>query len=534
MKASHKLLTGLVLFAIPLESRAQELLYEIQTDYTVVAVNADIDINSDGVNDLVVGNCDPNNIENLGQARAYSGSNGDLMWTTGSYGAYGWSISSCSDVNADGVEDLLIGAPGLGSRKGGIFVISGANGNTIWDLPGENEGYELGRSVSRLRDINGDGFDEVIVGEPYANNDINGLMNVGKAYVLSGIDGTEIYTWHGDGEGDAFGYAVTSLDDVNADGIEDIAVGAPNDDNLLGSSGSLRIFSGADGSILTFSINGASSGEGFASVLCRVEDLNSDGLDDLLVQSTNYGRVRAMSATDNSAILELTGSSGFGSSLSSVGDINLDGVGDLLVQNNQNFYGRSQILSGANGTPLTNEIQSPHGNSYRSGAVAGLGDINGDGNPDYAIGWSYRVRVYAGDPFLGENYCISTAHTGGLSAQIGATGSSSVAGNNLSLQVTDAVSDQFGIFYYGTGRNQVPFGYGWRCANPPFRRLPIVQLDASGNGQHSFDNTPNPAIPESLKIYAGRTFNFQFWFRDPAAGGPAFNLSDAVEITFSP
>jgi hypothetical protein len=125
MKASHKLLTGLALLAIPLESQAQELLYEITTSYDVASINADIDINADGVNDLIVGNCTYNQISNEGRANAYDGATGAPIWNVGGSGSFGLSISNCSDVNADGVEDLIIGAPGYNSQRGAIFIISG-------------------------------------------------------------------------------------------------------------------------------------------------------------------------------------------------------------------------------------------------------------------------------------------------------------------------------------------------------------------------------------------------------------------------
>ncbi len=131
------------------------------------------------------------------------------------------------------------------------------------------------------------------------------------------------------------------------------------------------------------------------------------------------------------------------------------------------------------------------------------------------------------------HYCTSTenSHTVGNGAMIGYQGSASVGNNDLILCSTQAPSGQFGIFYYGGSRISLPFGNGFRCAGGGITRLPVVTTGASGYVTYTLDNT---VAPHSTKIVAGSSWNFQFWFRDPPAGGAEFNLSHGLGISFGP
>ena len=142
-----------------------------------------------------------------------------------------------------------------------------------------------------------------------------------------------------------------------------------------------------------------------------------------------------------------------------------------------------------------------------------------------------NVRVSAG---LGTmNYCIATTNSTGASAVISALGSSSVGSNVMTLSA-EPVPNQPAIFFYGPEQAQVPFGNGFLCVGTG--ATGIARLDVeTGAGNvvtHALDMTmpPTPAT----QITAGSTWDFQCWYRDPAAGGAFFNLSDGLEITFTP
>ena len=113
------------------------------------------------------------------------------------------------------------------------------------------------------------------------------------------------------------------------------------------------------------------------------------------------------------------------------------------------------------------------------------------------------------------------------------SGSTSVSTNNFFLTATGGIPNQSCTFYYGPNQTQQPFGNGTRCVTgSQVFRLAIESSDFLGLMTHSLDNTmPTGAAGQLL---AGSTWNFQAWFRDPAAGGAFFNLSDGIEISFTP
>ena len=88
-----------------------------------------------------------------------------------------------------------------------------------------------------------------------------------------------------------------------------------------------------------------------------------------------------------------------------------------------------------------------------------------------------------------------------------------------------------GIFYYGSSETSQPFGNGFRCIGGSTFRLPILQIDIFGFASYDIDFNN---LPSGGGISGGDTVKFQFWFRDPAGGGAAYNLSDGLSATFCP
>jgi len=114
-----------------------------------------------------------------------------------------------------------------------------------------------------------------------ARADDNNGDNSGSVRVFSGRDGVILYTFNGDSESDYFG-AVGGADDVNGDGFSDFIVGAPADDDNGSSSGSVRVFSGRDGSIL-YTFYGDLANDQFGYSVSGAGDVNGDGKSDLIV-----------------------------------------------------------------------------------------------------------------------------------------------------------------------------------------------------------------------------------------------------------
>ena len=129
-----------------------------------------------------------------------------------------------------------------------------------------------------------------------------------------------------------------------------------------------------------------------------------------------------------------------------------------------------------------------------------------------------------------ESYCVGAPNSVGSGAVIGTSGTSSASLNALVLEATEAPAQQFGLFFYGPNQVQVAFGDGFRCVGGSLARLPIVLTDAGGQASWPLDLTMPPSAGD--QITAGSSWNFQFWYRDPGAGGAGFNTSNAMKVTF--
>lgn len=140
--------------------------------------------------------------------------------------------------------------------------------------------------------------------------------------------------------------------------------------------------------------------------------------------------------------------------------------------------------------------------------------------------WSGSAYVFALAP--GVPYCTALPNSTGSPASIGAVGCTSIGANDLTLVAT-SVPNKPGLFLLGSERKNLPFGDGIRCVGTNLSRSKVVF--ASGGLMRLRLDTNN--FPGN-QITPGTTWNFQAWFRDPAAGGAGSNLSNAIAVTFRP
>ena len=190
-----------------------------------------------------------------------------------------------------------------------MSVLSGADGSVLYNFDGDSTGDRFGISVSGASDVNGDGFDDLIVG---AYQDDNNGTDSGSARVLSGFDGSFLYNFDGDSAGDEFGWSVSGVGDVNGDGIADLIVGARRDEKNGINSGAARVLSGSDGSVI-YNFEGDSTDDRFGFSVSGAGDVNGDGVSDFIVgansQVANIGSYAVV----------------FVSQITILGDCNLDG-----------------------------------------------------------------------------------------------------------------------------------------------------------------------------------------------------------------
>jgi glucose/arabinose dehydrogenase len=132
-----------------------------------------------------------------------------------------------------------------------------------------------------------------------------------------------------------------------------------------------------------------------------------------------------------------------------------------------------------------------------------------------------------------SNYCVISQNSAGNGATIGSTGTPHIDADDFELTVAGAAPNKYGVFFYGKEQDLVPFGDGVRCVKQPFYRLkPLVHTDAQGAASYHLDFQDPPQ--SEARILPGSTWNFQFWFRDPAFGGTGFNTTDGLNAIFCP
>jgi hypothetical protein len=126
-----------------------------------------------------------------------------------------------------------------------------------------------------------------------------------------------------------------------------------------------------------------------------------------------------------------------------------------------------------------------------------------------------------------QTYCLATPNSAGSGARIDSAGSTSLGANELVMTARNCPPNKSGVFFHGAQQTQVPFANGMRCVSGGLVRTGTILTDEHGFAHRSFD-----AIAAGMTV--GQTRNFQFYFRDPAAGGALANLSDGLSVTFCP
>ena len=366
------------------------------------SVSAAGDLNQDGFDDLIVGTkySSPGGLSEAGSAFVYSGVDGSLLyqWDGATANArLGASVSSAGDVNGDGFDDVIVSTYGVGT----VSVYSGMDGSELHQWNGTGSGDWFGISVSGAGDVNADNFDDVIVGAWYA--DPGGISNAGSAFIYSGADGSLLHRLDGVGSYDRIGYSVSGAGDVNRDGYYDVIVGAPYAGHgSTGDAGSAMVYSGLDGTLL-YQWDGQLTGEELGHSVSDAGDVNQDGFDDFLIgalaggQSNGWaGTAYVYSGMDGALLYQWEGVLGdkFGTSVSGAGDIDGDGTNDLIVgarfasHGGFSLAGSAYVYSGTNGS-LLQRLDGGAAYDYFGGSVSGAGDVNGDGLDDLIISAHY-------------------------------------------------------------------------------------------------------------------------------------------------
>lgn len=360
-----------------------------------------------------------------------NGSNGFDIDGTGTKGSVGHFVSGAGDVNNDGYDDLIVGGNGRSYVVFGkkspfqtieLSALDGSNGFYINPI---QEGDSLS-SGSNAGDVNRDGYDDIIIGAPHTSP--FGRTAAGETYVifgssqfdetfeLSSLDGRNGFLISGIAGGDESGYAVSGAGDVNRDGYDDIIIGAP----YALSSGQIYIIFGSSQFDKIFDLSNLDDTNGFLimgadyrSVGDSVDsagDINNDGYDDVVIGTTGEAYVvfGKSSQFDTVWLNNLTGTNGITLSgitnsvykVSGAGDVNNDGFSDVIIgmPNVESSTGQSCVVFGcSNFSSAVVDLSELRGNvsgftifgnnrGEEGYSVSSAGDMNNDGYGDLIIG----------------------------------------------------------------------------------------------------------------------------------------------------
>ena len=342
-------------------------------DDSGMSVSGAGDINGDGIADIIIGAwyASPNGNYQAGQSyviygnktgfapslylESLNGLNGFVINGMNTDDNSGRSVGSAGDVNDDGIDDIIIGAPNASPYEnhwsgqsyvifgdkagfGSSFNLSALNGINGFAINGINAYDQSGVSVSSAGDVNADGIADIIICAFGASP--NGNQDAGQSYVifgdktgsapsfnLSALNGINGFAINGINTGDDSGYSVSSAGDVNDDGIADIIIGAwqasPNGNQDAGQS--YVIFGDKTGSAPSFNLSGLNGINGFA--------------------------INGINADDQS-----------GRSVGSAGDVNDDGIADVIIgasgtsPNGIQYAGQSYVIFGQKSSSFDSEL----------------------------------------------------------------------------------------------------------------------------------------------------------------------------------
>lgn len=332
---------------------------------------------------------------------------------------FGAAVAGAGDIDDDGTPDLIVGVPDFSLSpmvviNGRVIVYSGATGEVIYRFDGDSSFDRFGAAVAGGSDIDGDGVPDIAVGAPGVDADdgANGnLAESGSVRVFSGKTGRVIFTRDGPIAQGRSGFSVALPGDINADGDNDLLVGAPGD--LFGEIGRARVYSGPAGTLVGM-VSLPQIGSEFGYAVAGAGDVNGDGNLDFIVGAPNQDngqnqfpgaaiiysglgspflsglgpRIRILRGEAPPAVASF---SRFGEAVAGAGDVDGDGLAEVVVgapllsiSPQQARFGRAYVF--ASSGVLLDSFDGQQSDDRLGASVAGIGDFNGDGVPDIALG----------------------------------------------------------------------------------------------------------------------------------------------------
>ena len=501
------------------------------------------DVTGDGVPDFLVGQPGYDHIlaHESGAVRLVDGSTHlvlSMIHEAMPGVAFGSSMAVCGDINLDGRNEVAVGGPGPSPFFTQVVVLWGYqlqfsqqnNGAVMLVAPGiQGTGYAFGASLASGFDLDGDGHQEIAVGipgwdgpgatdggsvrvlEPNISYDINGNL----VWVMTGM-GTYVSTI----PNERMGQALDAAHDYDGDGVVDIVAGAPNSPNAgtVNQLGRVVVLSGAKLAaqtppyeIYTFTTPPAfgvlASNFHFGAGVCASDDLNGDGIGEILVGAPDYDSNQ------------------------------FTGVGRGFVA----------IYSGATGVQLA-KINGAQQERLGDSLAGALQDLDGDGFKEFVAAGSLSdtgatdsgiVKCYRLFPLTPATYCTAKVNSLGCTPAIGFSGSPSESSlAPFAITASNILSQRSGLLFYSHAPLAVPFQGGTKCVADPVMRTPVQNsggsttvADCTGTYSLDFNARIQSAVDPTLT--AGAEVFAQYWSRDPLSPSTT-NLSDALRFVINP
>jgi hypothetical protein len=389
------------------------------------AVSGAGDVNGDGYGDFIVGMPNYSNGQSgEGGAMVFhsepdDAATGATVESGQAFAGMGTSVACAGDVNGDGYDDVIVGAPLYDngqSDEGRAFVYHGGPGGITttpaWIGESNQAQANFGWSVAGAGDVNGDGYGDVIIG---AYRYSNGQDSEGRAFVYlgssTGLLGTPSWTAESNQAVASFGWSVGGAGDVNGDGFSDVIVGANLYDNGQSNEGRAYVYHGSASGLSTSAAWTAESNQALADfgvAVASAGDVNGDGYSDVIVGADGYDNVQF----DEGRVYVFHGSSTglaataawtkepdinfwqFGLAVGSAGDVDGNGCSDVVVgspwassgESNEGvvhvYQGSATGLASTTGTL----IEVDKASALLGFSVGSVGDANGDGFSDVIVG----------------------------------------------------------------------------------------------------------------------------------------------------
>ena len=528
------------------------------------------DVDGDGQADFAIGA--PGANAETGSVTVYSGATTAVLSTWNGVATgdrFGAAIAGAGDLDLDGFDDVVVGAPrGLAwftlQAGGYVQVRSGHTGAVLFNIVGPLQPRVFGAAVAGGHDLDGDGIPDFIVGAP------GGPGAKGAAYVYSGSTGALLRTHipppvGNPNDGDVtLGYSIAFVDDLDGDGREEYALGAPGVMSIENSY--VQLFDGATGAGLWRTTTGGEDEE-FGFSMAVLGDVTGDGIGDLVVGAREaaafglaFGRVRVLDGATGDIIasygqgLGAAQNSGLGFSVTAVGDLDGDGrsefaagvPGDQPLPTFPAAAHATRVWS-LNQASVLIALPVPGSPSNGFGLALASGDTNGDGLRDLLVAEPFddvngansgAVHVYTlvRAPAV---YCESQINSLGCTPSISSSGIASASGaQSFDIRATNVINNVSGLLYYSFEPQSTPYYGGTLCVRQPLHRTHAQ--NSGGNpgasdcsGTLSFDFNAFLQSGADPALVAGKLVFAQYWSRDAQAPSHR-NTSDALAFYIKP